>query len=257
MINPNYIPEELSDKDKRIQKQQIKKSREDYKKGIYSSRPKLKSFKGKTSKHIVDFQNRYPHITSMKEFDAMQEEFGISREAIETVLRKGKGAYFSNGSRPNQTSDSWAYARLASTLLGRKACNVDKHVFKGTDITCKKLADHYKSKTSTKMSSQTRKHSSIDSKTHTDTTLHPNTSKKPYQILRKNVMISYFKKTKNPMKKVKEAIQLYAQNRYSEIYGKSYGIKALKEMGLVEDQKNTYRIINTKEKPYLKNIKNM
>ena len=37
------------------------------------------------------------------------------------------GAYFSSGSRPNQTKDSWAFARLASVLLFGKAANVDRN----------------------------------------------------------------------------------------------------------------------------------
>ena len=38
------------------------------------------------------------------------------------------GAYYSSGSRPNQNAHSWAYARLASTLMKSKAYRVDKHI---------------------------------------------------------------------------------------------------------------------------------
>ena len=33
------------------------------------------------------------------------------------------GAYFSGGSRPNQTPTSWALGRLASVIMGGKARN--------------------------------------------------------------------------------------------------------------------------------------
>jgi len=44
---------------------------------------------------------------------------------LKKIFRKGQGAYFSSGSRPNQTGHSWAYARLASSITGGKAAAVD------------------------------------------------------------------------------------------------------------------------------------
>jgi len=40
-------------------------------------------------------------------------------------MDKAKGAYFSGGSRPNQTPSSWAYARLASVIVGGPARKID------------------------------------------------------------------------------------------------------------------------------------
>ena len=40
-------------------------------------------------------------------------------------MRKGEGAYYSSGSRPNQTSQSWGLARLASSITSGKAAAVD------------------------------------------------------------------------------------------------------------------------------------
>ena len=40
-------------------------------------------------------------------------------------MKKGQGAYYSSGSRPNQTSHSWGTARLASSITGGKAAAVD------------------------------------------------------------------------------------------------------------------------------------
>ena len=35
------------------------------------------------------------------------------------------GAMYSSGTRPNQTAQSWAYARLASSITGGKSAAVD------------------------------------------------------------------------------------------------------------------------------------
>jgi DNA polymerase III alpha subunit len=209
MINPNYIPDNLSSDDLELQKKQIKKSRSDYKKGIYTPRKKIKSFKSKKSGHIVDFQKRYSEIKSMNDLEAISKEFNIPPKSLEMVIKKGRGAFYSSGSRPNQSPNSWAYARLASTLLGRKACKVDRHIFKGTDITCKKLSDKYYRKTQTQ----------TNTKVLLDET---------------KIMKSYFRRSKNPIEKVKQSIKFYNLKQYDKIYGKKYGISALIKMGLVE-----------------------
>ena len=41
---------------------------------------------------------------------------------------KGKGAYFSSGSRPNQTAQSWGLARLASSITAGKSAAVDFNI---------------------------------------------------------------------------------------------------------------------------------
>ena len=48
---------------------------------------------------------------------------------LDKILSKGRGAYYSSGSRPNQTADSWARARLASVIMGGKARQVDKEIW--------------------------------------------------------------------------------------------------------------------------------
>lgn len=50
---------------------------------------------------------------------------GCSIAALKQIIRKGEGAYFSSGSRPNQTAQSWGVARLASSITGGKAAAVD------------------------------------------------------------------------------------------------------------------------------------
>jgi hypothetical protein len=43
-------------------------------------------------------------------------------------VSKGEGAYYSSGSRPNQTPQSWGIARLASSITGGKAAAVDYNI---------------------------------------------------------------------------------------------------------------------------------
>ena len=48
-----------------------------------------------------------------------------SRAALEKVVSKGRGAYYSSGSRPNQTAESWGLARLASAITGGASSAID------------------------------------------------------------------------------------------------------------------------------------
>jgi hypothetical protein len=50
---------------------------------------------------------------------------GCSVRGLKKIVNKGEGAYFSSGSRPNQTAQSWGYARLASAITGAGASVVD------------------------------------------------------------------------------------------------------------------------------------
>ena len=59
---------------------------------------------------------------------------GCTLEALQRIVKKGEGAYFSSGSRPNQTAQSWGLARLASALTAGKAAAVDyKIISEGCD----------------------------------------------------------------------------------------------------------------------------
>ena len=53
---------------------------------------------------------------------------GIPFKALDEVYKKGKGAYYSSGSRPNQMPDSWGRARMYSFILGGPARKVDKSI---------------------------------------------------------------------------------------------------------------------------------
>jgi hypothetical protein len=60
----------------------------------------------------------------------LAKKTGCSLEALQHIVKKGEGAYFSSGSRPNQTGLSWGYARLASSITGGKASAVDYSILK-------------------------------------------------------------------------------------------------------------------------------
>jgi hypothetical protein len=53
---------------------------------------------------------------------------GCKLSALEQIVKKGEGAYFSSGSRPNQTAQSWGLARLASALTAGKSAAVDYNI---------------------------------------------------------------------------------------------------------------------------------
>jgi hypothetical protein len=62
---------------------------------------------------------------------------GCKISALEKIVKKGEGAYYSSGSRPNQTAESWGIARLASSITGGNASIVDYHILKSG---CKKTS---------------------------------------------------------------------------------------------------------------------
>ena len=116
----------LSRDNREKQLKALKASRKAYKTGVYIPRPKLASFESKKSRHVVDFERRYN--TKITDLKAVARVTGVPVGALEKIIKKGMGAYYSGGSRPNQTAHSWAYARLGSVLLKRNSYKIDKHV---------------------------------------------------------------------------------------------------------------------------------
>ena len=136
-MNPKYI-ENLSNKDKKEQMKMLQKSQKNYKKGYYYSRKKLPSYKSKPSKHVLKAMKMYdinqmPNLTTISGFKELSEKSGCSVKALKQIVRKGEGAYYSSGSRPNQTPQSWGLARLASAITGGKASKIDYHIVKTCD----------------------------------------------------------------------------------------------------------------------------
>ena len=123
---PRKYTASLSRKDKSKQKKNLIRSRKMYKKGIYVDRPQLKSYPKKRSEWIVKFEKRYNRKITDKDFI---DKHILSKKGQNQILSKGRGAYYSSGSRPNQTSSSWAYARLASVIMGGKARKVENKIW--------------------------------------------------------------------------------------------------------------------------------
>lgn len=139
-IPKRYIPESLTTKDKQKQAKQLKKSRRLYKKGIYHKRDKVKSFKNKKSSHVSRAKRIYK-VESLKPNKELSKKTGCTIKALNDIVKKGMGAMYSSGSRPNQTAHSWAYARLASSITGGKSASVDFHIINDG---CKKDGKAYK-----------------------------------------------------------------------------------------------------------------
>jgi len=122
-----YLPFGLSNKDSKKQVQMLKKSRSEYKKGKYFTRKEVPTFKSRPSKHIGNAQKIYG-IEKIVPGKELAKVTGCSIDALNQTVKKGEGAYFSSGSRPNQTAQSWGYARLASSLTAGKAAAVDFNI---------------------------------------------------------------------------------------------------------------------------------
>jgi len=124
-----YIPKSLSKSDRERQIRQIEKSRKMYKQHKYLTRKNIKSFASKRSKYITEAERIY-RIRHISPNNDLAKKSGCSLSALKKIMNKGEGAYYSSGSRPNQTAFSWGKARLASSLTGGKAAVVDFDILK-------------------------------------------------------------------------------------------------------------------------------
>jgi len=123
-INLRYVPKALTKKDRKLQKRELLKSRRLYKKSHYYTRRKMSSFVSKKSPHIIKAEKMY-HVEKIGATPELAKATGCSQKALAKIINKGEGAYFSSGSRPNQTAQSWGIARLASSITSGKAAAVD------------------------------------------------------------------------------------------------------------------------------------
>jgi hypothetical protein len=127
VINLRYLPKKLSAKDRKKQSNMLLKSRRLYKQNKYYTRKPVKTFLNKTSKHILKARKMY-NIEKIGATDELSKKSGCSKSALKKIINKGAGAYYSSGSRPNQTAQSWGIARLASALTSGKAGAIDYNI---------------------------------------------------------------------------------------------------------------------------------
>lgn len=78
----------------------------------------------KNSKHIQHAKEIY-NITSITPSSQLANKTGCKLSALRKIVNKGEGAYYSSGSRPNQTAKSWGIARLASSITSGNSALVD------------------------------------------------------------------------------------------------------------------------------------
>ena len=122
-----YLPKRLTRKDAVVEKNELDKSRNLYKKNTYYNRKKINSFTSKVSKHVLKARNVYG-IENIYASNELAKKTGCNINALDHIEKKGRGAYFSSGSRPNQTAHSWGRARLASSITGGKSAAVDFNI---------------------------------------------------------------------------------------------------------------------------------
>jgi hypothetical protein len=119
-----YVPKTLSTKDKIKQLLGLMKSRKAYKKGKYVTRKHVASFHSKPSGHVAKALKMYK-VNSMKPSVALAKATKCNIKTLKKIVNKGEGAFYSSGSRPNQTAQSWGHARLASALTSGNAAIID------------------------------------------------------------------------------------------------------------------------------------
>ena len=88
-------------------------------------RPKTKAPE-KRSSYVIKFEKKYNKKITDEDF--IHKNI-ITRTGQQKIKDKAMGAYYSGGSRPNQTPSSWAFARLASVIVGGPARKIDKDIW--------------------------------------------------------------------------------------------------------------------------------
>ena len=130
-----YVPKSLSMRDKKKQIDELSTSKRLYKKNRFYTRKKVLSYKHKPSAHIVKARKIY-NIDTITPTPQLARATGCSLSALNKIVNKGEGAYYSSGSRPNQTAMSWGLARLASSITAGKSAAIDYHILnEGCDHT--------------------------------------------------------------------------------------------------------------------------
>tara|TARA_R100000657_G_C4664894_1_gene108751 strand:- start:755 stop:1153 length:399 start_codon:yes stop_codon:yes gene_type:complete len=113
-----YVPKSLTPEDRKKQLKSIKEGK---------VRPKVESFKSKRSSNVEAFEKKYG--TKISDFKFINKNI-LKKKGIDEIIAKGKAAYFSSGSRPNQTPTIWALARLAAVIMKNGAARkVDQKIW--------------------------------------------------------------------------------------------------------------------------------
>ena len=117
-----YVPKGLTKEQREQQIQSIVEKRD---------RPKLDfpTKKSKWTMKAIQYFNKSPTIEELADELKQKGATDDVKDGLEQILDKGRGAYYSSGSRPNQTAESWAKARLYAVIFGSsRARKVDTHI---------------------------------------------------------------------------------------------------------------------------------
>jgi len=113
-IPKRYLPDSLKGKERQAQIKSIFEKKD---------RPKVKT-KERKSSYTIKFDKKYgddiDKLKGGKTKKNIAKVSGIPYKALDEVFKKGEGAYYSSGSRPNQTASSWAYGRMYAFIMGGK-----------------------------------------------------------------------------------------------------------------------------------------
>tara|TARA_R100000322_G_scaffold160604_2_gene122182 strand:+ start:305 stop:724 length:420 start_codon:yes stop_codon:yes gene_type:complete len=115
-VPTRYVPKTLSKKERKKQVESIIEGKD---------RPNQEK-KTRRSGWAVKFEKKYG--TNIMD-DKFIEKNIIRKEGKEKILDKGRGAYYSSGSRPFVSAEQWARGRLASVIMGGKARRRDLKIW--------------------------------------------------------------------------------------------------------------------------------
>jgi hypothetical protein len=124
-----YVPTKITKTDKQKQISMLIKSKKLYKQHKYYTRKNIASYKNVKSKHLLNARKIY-NIQNITPTAELSQKTGCKISALQQIVKKGEGAYYSSGSRPNQTPQSWGLARLASSITSGKSAAVDYDIIK-------------------------------------------------------------------------------------------------------------------------------
>ena len=96
------------------------------------------SFKSKRSSWCEKFENKYDTTIADKKF--INDNL-LKTKGQKEILDKGMAAYYSSGSRPNQSPASWSRARLCSVLMNGPARKVDSKIYEKNKVNSYTLDD--------------------------------------------------------------------------------------------------------------------
>jgi len=122
-IPKRYLPDSLSKSERQAQIKSIFEGKERPKTGV----------KERKSSWTVQFDKEYGEkldgMKGKRSKSNIAKVTGIPFKAIDEVYKKGEGAFYSSGSRPNQTPSSWARGRIYAYIMGgEKVRKADKDI---------------------------------------------------------------------------------------------------------------------------------